>query len=268
MSRIVASDGVTRRHPSLTIYGARPPDHMDCVMTDHLAPRDAPPIDRTSPVQERPARPSSRRTAASAAGRCSSSSAMATSGCDWWATNARRVMHAGVHARVGDERRDDAERDPGLRPSGADAAGEGEGRRGMTRGPGRRARHCDLARDKDVVHLPVRPSSVTDWLEHQVDLALRRLSRAASYSRLWLGCSAVLAACGGKRGGRAAENGLTSIALTSAVVQRRGRRHSDRRVDGQIEPVQLIHPRPRAPHARAVGRLAHHVRMGAFGGAR
>jgi undecaprenyl-diphosphatase len=51
-----------------------------------------------------------------------------------------------------------------------------------------------------------------------MDVALRRLSRAASYSRLWLGCSAVLAACGGKRGRCAAENGLTSIALTSAVV--------------------------------------------------
>jgi undecaprenyl-diphosphatase len=51
-----------------------------------------------------------------------------------------------------------------------------------------------------------------------MDVALRGLSRAASYSRLWLGCSAVLAACGGKRGRRAAENGLTSIALTSAVV--------------------------------------------------
>jgi membrane-associated phospholipid phosphatase len=51
-----------------------------------------------------------------------------------------------------------------------------------------------------------------------MDVALRRLSRAASYSRLWLGCSAVLAACGGKRGRRAAENGLASIALTSAVV--------------------------------------------------
>jgi membrane-associated phospholipid phosphatase len=51
-----------------------------------------------------------------------------------------------------------------------------------------------------------------------MDAALRRLSRAASYSRLWLGCSAALAACGGKRGRRAAENGLTSIALTSAVV--------------------------------------------------
>jgi membrane-associated phospholipid phosphatase len=51
-----------------------------------------------------------------------------------------------------------------------------------------------------------------------MDVALRRLSRAASYSRLWLGCSAVLAACGGKRGRRAAANGLASIALTSAVV--------------------------------------------------
>jgi undecaprenyl-diphosphatase len=51
-----------------------------------------------------------------------------------------------------------------------------------------------------------------------LDVALRRLSRAASYSRLWLGCSALLAACGGKRGRRAAENGLASIALTSCVV--------------------------------------------------
>ena len=51
-----------------------------------------------------------------------------------------------------------------------------------------------------------------------LDTAFRRLSRAANKSRLWLGCSALLAACGGKRGRRAAENGLASIALTSAVV--------------------------------------------------
>ena len=51
-----------------------------------------------------------------------------------------------------------------------------------------------------------------------MDVALRRLSRAANYSQLWLGCSALLSACGGKRGRRAAENGLTSIALTSVVV--------------------------------------------------
>jgi undecaprenyl-diphosphatase len=51
-----------------------------------------------------------------------------------------------------------------------------------------------------------------------MDVALRRVSLAANYSRLWLGCSALLAAFGGKRGRRAAENGLAAVALTSAVV--------------------------------------------------
>jgi membrane-associated phospholipid phosphatase len=50
------------------------------------------------------------------------------------------------------------------------------------------------------------------------DAAFRRLSHAANHSRLWLGCSALLAAFGGNRGRRAAENGLASIGLTSAVV--------------------------------------------------
>ena len=73
-----------------------------------------------------------------------------------------------------------------------------------------------------------------------MDVALRRLSRAASYSRLWLSCSAVLAACGGERGRRAVENGLASIALTSAVVnlllKPLGNR---RRPDRQIYDVPL-----------------------------
>ena len=74
------------------------------------------------------------------------------------------------------------------------------------------------------------------WLEdaHRLDLAvyaavaatptptmdegLRRLSGAADRSKLWVGCSAVLAAIGGPRGRRAAENGLASIALTAPVV--------------------------------------------------
>ena len=51
-----------------------------------------------------------------------------------------------------------------------------------------------------------------------LDAVFRQLSRAANKSRLWLGCSAMLAACGGSRGRRAAENGLASIALTSGVV--------------------------------------------------
>jgi hypothetical protein len=51
-----------------------------------------------------------------------------------------------------------------------------------------------------------------------LDAALRPLARAADYSRLWLAASAQLAALGGERGRRAAENGLGSIALASAVV--------------------------------------------------
>jgi membrane-associated phospholipid phosphatase len=51
-----------------------------------------------------------------------------------------------------------------------------------------------------------------------MDDGLRRLSHAANHSKLWAGCSAVLAAGGGRRGRQAAENGMAAIALTSAVV--------------------------------------------------
>jgi membrane-associated phospholipid phosphatase len=51
-----------------------------------------------------------------------------------------------------------------------------------------------------------------------MDVALRRLSRAANHSRLWLGCAALLSAVGGRRGRAAAANGLASIALTSPAV--------------------------------------------------
>jgi undecaprenyl-diphosphatase len=51
-----------------------------------------------------------------------------------------------------------------------------------------------------------------------LDVAFRRLSHSADFSRLWLGCSAVLSALGRERGRRAAANGLASILLTSSVV--------------------------------------------------
>ena len=51
-----------------------------------------------------------------------------------------------------------------------------------------------------------------------MDAALRRLSRAADHSKLWIACSALSAAFGGERGRRAAAAGLASIAVTSAVV--------------------------------------------------
>jgi membrane-associated phospholipid phosphatase len=51
-----------------------------------------------------------------------------------------------------------------------------------------------------------------------MDVGLRRLSRAADHSKLWVGCAALLAAVGGERGRAAAVNGLASIGLASSVV--------------------------------------------------
>lgn len=56
-----------------------------------------------------------------------------------------------------------------------------------------------------------------------LDEPLRRLSHAANYSRLWLGCAAGLALLGGARGRRAAVAGLASVAVTSATVNTVGK---------------------------------------------
>ena len=51
-----------------------------------------------------------------------------------------------------------------------------------------------------------------------LDEPLRRLSRAADNSKLWLAIAAVLAVAGGPTGRRAALRGVLSIGVTSAVV--------------------------------------------------
>jgi undecaprenyl-diphosphatase len=51
-----------------------------------------------------------------------------------------------------------------------------------------------------------------------LDQALGRLSRAADFSKLWLGSASALAAFGGEQGRRATGNGIASLALTSALV--------------------------------------------------
>jgi undecaprenyl-diphosphatase len=123
-----------------------------------------------------------------------------------------------------------------------------------------------------------RARGLRSWLEdaHRLDLAvyaavaatptptmdecLRRLSGAADHSKLWLGCSAALAAVGGGRGRRAAENGMASVALTSAVVNLAlkplGNRHRPDRVTAEV-PItrQVAMPRstswPCGPSASA-----------------
>jgi membrane-associated phospholipid phosphatase len=52
----------------------------------------------------------------------------------------------------------------------------------------------------------------------ELDGPVRRLSDAANYSRLWLGIAAVIALLGGKRGRRAALEGVVAIGVTSATV--------------------------------------------------
>ena len=50
-----------------------------------------------------------------------------------------------------------------------------------------------------------------------LDAGMARLSTAANYSRLWLGCAAVMAAVGGRQARRAALLGVVSIGLSSVI---------------------------------------------------
>ena len=70
----------------------------------------------------------------------------------------------------------------------------------------------------------------------QLDPYVRRLSNAANYSRLWLGVAGAVALIGGKRGRRAALEGVAAIGATSAAVNLgvkplANRRRPDREAD-------------------------------------
>jgi undecaprenyl-diphosphatase len=52
----------------------------------------------------------------------------------------------------------------------------------------------------------------------QLDNGFRQLSKAANYSRLWLGMGAAIATLGGRRGRRVALEGVIAIGATSATV--------------------------------------------------
>jgi undecaprenyl-diphosphatase len=52
----------------------------------------------------------------------------------------------------------------------------------------------------------------------RLDVAMRRLSRAADHSTLWFGSAAAIALLGGKTGRRAARRGLLSLGLASAFA--------------------------------------------------
>jgi membrane-associated phospholipid phosphatase len=76
-----------------------------------------------------------------------------------------------------------------------------------------------------------------------LDRAMRRLSRAADYSRLSLAASAGLSLFGGSSGRRAAGTGLASVAVTAALVNLAGKQLWRRG-----RPDRLMHEVPDARH--------------------
>ena len=61
-------------------------------------------------------------------------------------------------------------------------------------------------------------AAITQTPTPSLDRAMRRLTQASDYWRLWLGSAAILALTRGARGRRAAVTGLASVAVSSAVA--------------------------------------------------
>ncbi|MGH3331132.1 MAG: phosphatase PAP2 family protein [Nocardioidaceae bacterium] len=81
--------------------------------------------------------------------------------------------------------------------------------------------------------------AVADTPSPELDVAFRRLSTAADYSRLWLGIAAAMALLGGTRGRRAAFEGLLAIGTTSATVNLGLKPLARRRRPTRAEPAQF-----------------------------
>lgn len=103
----------------------------------------------------------------------------------------------------------------------------------------------------------------------EMDVALRRLSSAANYSRLWLGCSGLLIAFAGGRGRRAAANGLVSVVVTSTAVNLvlkplSNRRRPDRQTHDVPVTRQVTMPRSTSwPSGHAASAFAFATGVGA-----
>ena len=83
------------------------------------------------------------------------------------------------------------------------------------RGPA--ARRVEALRELGAVDEAVY-TAVADTPTAVPDGPVRRLSNAANRSHLWLGIAAVIAVLGGRRGRRAALEGVVAIGVTSATV--------------------------------------------------
>ncbi len=74
----------------------------------------------------------------------------------------------------------------------------------------------------------------------RLDVAMRRLSRAADHSVLWFASAAAIAALGGSRGRRGAKTGIASLALASAFANLVGKPLTTRRRPEREELEVLV----------------------------
>ncbi|HEY7146608.1 MAG TPA: phosphatase PAP2 family protein [Streptosporangiaceae bacterium] len=89
-------------------------------------------------------------------------------------------------------------------------------RRGAGSGRARDQAHALLAEFNAVDHAIYQ--AVAQVPTPELDQAMRRLSRAANHSVLWLSVAAGMAAVGGRPGRRAAARGVSAVGVSSAVV--------------------------------------------------
>jgi undecaprenyl-diphosphatase len=140
---------------------------------------------------------------------------------------------------------------PGVRATGRlqlvpqIASTERIGTGGRFRGPQQSARFGHSVKEAERVDLAVY-SAIAAASTPSLDRALRRLSRAADYSRLSIASAVILATTGGRRGREAATVGLASVAVTSAILN--------------LAVKPLVHRR-RPDRAAARVPLPRHVRM-------
>ena len=96
----------------------------------------------------------------------------------------------------------------------------------VRRGPS--ARSAEALRELGAVDRAVY-AAVADTPTAEMDGPLRRLSEAANQSRLWFGIAAAIALLGGRRGRRAALEGVVAIGVTSATINLGVKPLADRR---------------------------------------
>ena len=155
------------------------------------------------------------------------------------ATTSPGIVDAGVHARVGDERGESAQRDRRRREHVADAGREGEGGSGVAGGERGRGRHPHVTGDRYLLGRAVGAAAAAERLQAEVDdgSTSRRPRRGPSWRRAAPGglrsrpARRPRPATGGssRRRARAAPSRGRARASASARSPRRGRRRPARR---------------------------------------